>query len=197
MNHLKEYRHLDDSALAKMVAHNDDIAFEVLSARYINLIYSLSHSYLSSLSDYDANDLVQEGLITMLSVCKNYDESRNSSFKNYLMICIENRYKNLIKSANNQKSVPQDKVLRIHEKDVEDMLNKKAVDTTQIVETKDYIKSLMTLFKEVLSPFECRVISLYLSSFSYKEIADKLSISTKAVDNAMQRIRRKLSSIKE
>ena len=93
MDSLKAYRHLDDISLTGKVNDGDDFAFEVLSARYLNLIYSTAHKYSKYFSDYDINDLVQEGLITMHFVCKNYDEKKNASFKNKkYIICLITQY---------------------------------------------------------------------------------------------------------
>ncbi len=195
MDSLKAYRHLDDLSLTEKVCDGDDIAFEVLSARYLNLIYTIAHKYSKYLSDYDINDLVQEGLITMHFVCKNYDEKRNASFKNFLMLCIENRYKNLLKTAQSKKAVPKDMLVPISEQ-VENISDINALDMSEVLETKEYVKGLIGHFKGRLSDMEFTVISLYLSSMTYREIAKELSISEKSVDNAMQRIRRKLSASK-
>lgn len=195
MDSLKAYRHLDDLSLTKKVNDGDDIAFEVLSARYLNLIYTLAHKYSKYIFDYDINDLVQEGLITMHFVCKRYDEKRNASFKNFLMLCIENRYKNLLKTTQNKKAIPNDLLVPISEQ-VESISDINALDMSEVLETKEYVKGLINQFKGRLSDMEFTVISLYLSSMSYSEIAKQLSISKKSVDNAMQRIRRKLSTNK-
>ena len=195
MDTLKSYRHLDDVALVKMVNGGDDIAFEVLSARYLNLIYCVARKYGKYLCGFDINDIVQEGLITMHFVCKGYDETKNASFKNFLMLCIENRYKNLLKTAQSKKAVPNDLILPITEQ-VENISDQNALDMSEVLETKEYVKGLTAQFQGRLSDMEFTVASLYLSSMTYREIAKELSITEKAVDNAMQRIRRKLSGIK-
>lgn len=195
MDSLKAYRHLDDLSLTKKVIIGDDIAFEVLSARYLNLIYSTAYKYSKYLYDYDINDLVQEGLITMHFVCNHYSEDKNASFKNFLILCIENRYKNLLKTAQNKKAVPKDMLVPLTQQ-VENISDINALDMSEVLETKEYVKGLINQFKGRLSDMEFTVISLYLSSMTYREIAKELSISEKSVDNAMQRIRRKLSDSK-
>lgn len=142
--------------------------------------------------DIDSGDLVQEGMIALLSACRSYNKNGGMSFKNYSMLCIENRYISLLRHISNTRSVPSQNIISIEGEE------NTAVDPTsstlpEIVETKEYIGSLHQILKDRLSDLEYHVALLHLSGYTRREIADKLDKSLKTIDNAQTRIRQKLS----
>lgn len=194
---LKDHRadakpRFSDEELLAMFHAGDDVAFEKIASRYLGLISSAAKRYRGMSPDIDDGDLVQEGMIALLSACRNYDENGGMSFKNYSMLCIEHRYISLLRHATNRRIVPSQSIVSI-----EDEVNN-AVDSTtstlpEIVETKEYIGSLHQILKDRLSDLEYNVAILHLSGYVRREIADKLNTSLKTIDNAQTRIRHKLS----
>lgn len=143
-------------------------------------------------TDIDSSDLIQEGLMAMLSACRSYSADGGMSFKNYLMLCVENRFRSIHRSSTKKSAVPTQNIVSI-----EDEENAAADPTlsslSEMVETKEYIRSLYRILKDSLSPLEYKVAILHLSGYSYRETADKLNVSLKTIDNAQTRIRQKLS----
>ena len=142
--------------------------------------------------DIDDSDLMQEGLVALLSACYSYDSEGGMSFKNYLMLCVDNRLKSIRRHVNRQTNVPARNMVSIE--DEERAGSDPTLSTpSELVETKEYIEDLHRILKDRLSPLEYKVAILHLSGYSYKEIADKLDKSLKTIDNAHTRIRQKLS----
>ena len=169
-----------------------DEAFENLASRYLGLISSVSKKYRGFLPDAEDSDLIQEGMLALLSTCRSYDENGGMSFKNYLMLCVSNRFRTMSRRQSKKSAVPSQSIISIEDEE------NNAVDPTsctlpEIVETKDHIDSLYRILKDRLSDLEYRVALLHLSGYTYKETADQLNVSLKTIDNAHTRIRQKLS----
>lgn len=183
--------HFTDEVLVRRFCSGDDDAFEKIAARYLGLISSAAKRYRGMSADIDDSDLVQEGLMALLSACRSYHPDGGMSFKNYLMTCVENRYISLMRSTHRKSAVPMHNIVSIE--DGPDT----AVDPTEstmseILETKEYIGHLHNVLRERLSDLEYRVAILHLSGYSYQEIASRLGVSVKSIDNAHTRIRQKL-----
>jgi RNA polymerase sporulation-specific sigma factor len=181
-----------DDELLKRFRAGDDDAFEKLASRYLGLISSAAKRYRNMSPDIDSGDLVQEGMIALLSACRSYEPAGGMSFKNYSMLCIENRFISLLRHVTSRRSVPSQNIISIEDEE------NNAVDPTtstlpEIVETKEYIGSLHQILKDKLSDLEYNVAILHLSGYTRREIADKLDTSLKTIDNAQTRIRQKLS----
>ena len=186
-----EKRPSDEELLSRFRA-GDDVAFEILAARYLGLISSAAKRYRGMSPDIDDGDLVQEGMIALLGACRSYQSDGGMSFKNFSMLCIENRYISLLRHLSSLKSIPSHHIISIEDEE------STAVDPTtstlpEIVEEKEYIGSLYQILKDRLSDLEYNVALLHLSGYSYRDIADKLNVSLKTIDNAQTRIRQKLS----
>ena len=186
------YRPFTDDALIERFRSGDDDAFEAIVSRYIGLISSTAARYSGAAGDPDAGDLVQEGLVVLLFACRDYDPSRGSSFKNYLMRCVENRYVSLLRHISRGSAVPAQSIISIEDEDdsVPDITSS---SPPELVETKEYLAQLHQILRDRLSDLEYRVALLHLSGYSYKEIAERLHVPVKTIDNAQTRIRQKLS----
>ncbi len=189
------FENCDDTTLASFIRNGDsssDIAFEIICIRYLNLISSIASKYRYCAEGYELSDFMQEGLIGLLSACKSYDESRGMSFKNYAMLCVENRFKTILRHKNSSTQVPFSNLVPIDSSlDLLEDANEMSVQ--EIIESKEYIKTVFKNLDKTLSELEKKVLKLYLSGYSYSQTGAALNISEKAVDNAMYRIRKKLS----
>ena len=189
----KTYNSLSDSKLAQLVKNGDDNAFNELSMRYISIIRYIARRF--SAQGYEQNDFVQEGLLGLLYSCKTYDENGASSFKNYMSVVVERRFISIIRKSNAMKTVPDSVIVKIDdlEIDIEDFTQ----NTEELVIYRDYLDAVLKKLKSSLSKNEYEVLMLYGNGLSYKEIAKRLLITEKSADNALQRARRKICSIKD
>ena len=183
---------LSDDALIGRFRSGDEDAFEAIVSRYVGLISSAAARYSGVAGDLDAGDLVQEGLVVLLFACRDYDASRGSSFKNYLMRCVRHRYVSILRHVNRESAVPVQNIVSIEDED-DSVPDVTSSSPCELVETKEHIARLYQNLRDRLSDFEYRVALLHLSGYSYKEIAERLDVPLKTVDNAQTRIRQKLS----
>lgn len=183
---------LTDEELIQAFLSGDDEAFEVIVSRYLGLISTVAKKYRGMSTDIDDNDMIQEGMVALLSACRSYDADKGMSFKNYLVLCVENRYRTMLRSSARQRVVPARNMISL-EDEADAAFDPTVTSLPEMVETKDYIDSLHRILKYSLSDLEYKVAFLHLSGYSYKEIAQRLNISLKSVDNAQTRIRQKLS----
>ncbi len=185
----------DDATLAAMIKdenqHSDD-AFETMCARYLNLISTIASKYRYCAEGYDLSDFMQEGLIGLLSACKTFDESGGMNFKNYAMLCVENRFRTIQRHQNTKTKVPSSALVPIDDS-LNTLEDNNSMSIYELIESKEYIKSVFSKIEGTLSQLEKNVLSLYLSGYSYKQSATALCVSEKAIDNALYRIRKKLS----
>lgn len=186
------FENCDDTTLVDLIKRDDensDSAFEAVCARYLSLIRTIAHKYRYSAGGYELSDFIQEGLIGLLSACKTYDEDGGTTFKNYAMLCVENRFRSIYRQQNKKSHsvvIPLDDSMDFYE-------DSNAMSMQEFLESKEYIKSVYSKMHDTLSPLEQKVLRLYLCGYSYKQSALSLNISEKAVDNALCRIRRKLT----
>lgn len=189
------FENCDDTALVAVIkaeSENFDEAFETMCARYIGLISSISSKYLYCANGFELSDFLQEGLIGLLSACKTYDENGKKTFKNYAVLCVENRFRSILRHQSKKASVPLSSLVSIDDS-VSSIEDSTQLSLQETLESKEYIKSVYKKIEGALSKLEKDVLSLYLSGYSYKQCATVLSVSEKAIDNALYRIRKKLS----
>lgn len=180
---------LSDLVLIQRVCSGDNEAFQLLSRRYSGLIITVAKKYYAV--GLDRNDFFQEGLMGLLSACKCYSEDRDISFRNYAALCINRRFSSIVKRDKNKGAIPADSVVPIDELEISD---NNARNPETLVLQKEQDEDFWHFLKSSLSPLELDVLKLYLEGNSYEYIAQKLSVSQKSVDNALQRIRRKIAS---
>ena len=182
---------LPDDALAAAV-RKDPEAFPVLLARYQHLTLHIAGSVAKNAAD--AEDFAQEGLLGLLSAVNSYDASQGASFRTFAAVCIRNRILNAAKG--------QDALLSAADHSLDDPAYSDAALPTDEAESPEYrylakerISELYAMLADVLSRQELEIFSLSVSGFSYQEIAGRMNISVKSVDNAIQRSRRKLRAV--
>ena len=182
-----DYRLLDDNRLALLSGKGDEKAFEELTLKYIKLIYSIAQAY--SADGYELQDFVQEGLLAFLLATKTYTPDSGASFKNYAVKCAKNRFSDILKRSARKGAVPSSKIVSI-----ESLVSESddAQNVEDFVLEREYLKTLMTHLNSLLNTNERSVFTLYVQGYSYSDIAEKTGLSTKAVDNTLQKIKRKL-----
>lgn len=189
-NAKNSYSTLPDDVLAELSKHSDEQAFNELVLRYLGKIGFIARKY--SARSYEHNDFVQEGLLGLFYAAKTYDAKGSMSFKNYAMLVAERRFISIIRRQNAEREVPDSVIFNL------DNLDFDIVDTAKTPEDELMLKEqLATVHKrlsEILSKRELAVLSLYVEGLSYSQIADRLGVNSKTVDNALQRVRRKVGS---
>lgn len=179
-----------DEKLIELIKSGNEDAFYQLTLRYLSLIRSKASMYKVEAVDFD--DLVQEGFLALLQGAKNYKSNVGTSFKTYVSTCISNRFITILKLSNRKKDIPKDLIVSLDNSEMsESNLSYDPVQT--FIDDEDY-KNYIEHVKAVLSPLEYKVLNCYLAGNSYEEIADILNLPSKAVDNALQRTRKKLKN---
>lgn len=185
----------EDEHLVEQAQHNKEDAFAQLLGRYLPLIRKKALRYAGSGVDYE--DLYQEGAIGFLNAVRNFRQDRGASFKTFASACVERKILSVLKSASRQKQMPAKALVSMDQPAggylVENFLpHQMIIDPEErLIDREDY-RSVLCMMDKVLSDLEHRVFQLYLSGRSYQEISAGLGLSEKSVDNALQRIRRKL-----
>ncbi len=169
----------DEELVAAAVNGDRDCAAELIN-RYVGIIRKRAMTFSGGLPD----DLAQEGLMGLLGAVQSYDSSKEVDFSAYAMICVRNRMISAYRKQNSGvETVPQEQAEDTHDP---------ADIPENIVLQREELNDLLSVIGSRLSQLELRVFRAYVSGASYDQIAKKLDISRKAVDNAMQRVRRKL-----
>ena len=189
---------LNDIELQQRCIQGSSIAEEILTVRYTRLVRACARPYY--LAGGDSEDLVQEGMIGLLSAIRNFIPKKDVSFSSYAELCIKRRLFSAIKSANTQKNKPLNEGISLqylqNENSKENFLfNSESQwrSTEDLVLAKENNAELQKLFNDSLSGFEKKVLEPYLNGSSYNEIAMMLHVNQKSVDNAVQRIRSKVA----
>lgn len=192
-NSFEEYNNLTDWKLVKLCRTGDESAFSVLISRYTPLIKSrLSKVYTQV---FDKDDLFQEGLIAFLTCIYNYDDKKGYSFSSYAEKCVTNKMISVIRYENTEKNKPLSDYLSIDDCENESITAQHYnfnYDPSSILIKKEEMEFMENQVKIQLSCFEQKALNLYLCGHSYEEMATILDTTTKSIDNALQRIRRKL-----
>jgi RNA polymerase sporulation-specific sigma factor len=177
-----------------------DAALAELLQRYRSYARVKARSYF--LVGADREDVVQEGMIGLYKAIRDFDPTRESSFRAFAELCITRQIITAVKTATRQKHGPLNNYVSFSrplgeqedgERLLADVLPTFAVsDPADLVISADRIRALQAHFDEVLSDLETEVLRLYVEGRSYQEIAERLHRHVKSIDNALQRIKRKL-----
>lgn len=185
----------DDETLCAMVASGDREAEETLVKRYNRLVRQITRPYF--LAGGDSDDLMQEGMLGLMKAVREFDCSKEASFRTFAEVCIRNRVYSVLRAAAREKHSPLNHSISIETPFFESN-SYTAIDGHDALENPEDLvirreKRNHDLFRinQRLSPLERRVLSLYLDGLTFSEIAGVLHKPSKSVENAVQRIRRK------
>ena len=191
------YISVNDDKLLELAVKGDREAEAQLAKRYSRLVRSCSRPLF--LAGGDSEDLIQEGMIGLLSAIRDYDPNMNTAFRTYAEVCIKRRLISAVKSASSLKHIPLNDGVSLDDVLSEDGQAQlpetelhRRVPEEQVLARESKTEILST-FSQCLSKFETRILSLYLDGLSYREMAEDTGKSEKSIDNAVQRIRRKLA----
>ena len=189
---------LSDEELVSAWRRGDEYAAEKLIERYKNMVRMKSRPYF--LIGADREDLVQEGMIGLYKAVRDYSPEHEMSFRSFADMCVHRQIITAIKRATRKKHAPLNSYVSIYRNDDEER-DRPLIDTMQTVRTdnpeemfisRESLEGMRGMLENMLSPLEKRVLDLFLDGRSYQEIAEIIARGTKTVDNALQRIKKKL-----
>jgi RNA polymerase sigma-H factor len=193
---------LDDHYLIALAKQGRKDAYDRIVKRYYGFVRLKASSYF--LIGGDSDDLIQEGLVGLYKAVRDYRSDRESSFRNFAELCITRQIITAVKTATRNKHTPLNQYVSFSQSpaaagDSDSTLDEVLPGPTasdpvnQVIATEE-LESLVTCLSGVLSELESRVLSLYLDGYSYEVIAERLDCDTKTVDNALQRVKRKVGT---
>jgi RNA polymerase sigma-H factor len=190
----------DDEYLVALAKQGHSDAYDKIVRRYRRFVRVKASSYF--LLGGDADDLIQEGLLGLFKAVRDYKTEREASFRGFAELCITRQIITAVKTATRNKHTPLNQYVSFSqtpaaatdsETTLEEILPGPATaDPVNQVISSEELDSLVSCLTSVLSELESRVLSLYLDGHSYEAIGEKVECDTKTVDNALQRVKRKV-----
>lgn len=193
---------VDDSYLIALAKQGDATAYDRIVRRYHGFVRMKASSYF--LAGGDSDDLIQEGLVGLYKAVRDYRSDRESSFRNFAELCITRQIITAVKTATRNKHTPLNQYVSFSqspatamegEPTLEDVIPGPTVhDPVNQVISSEELQALVACLSSVLSELESRVLSLYLDGNSYEAIGERIGCDAKTVDNALQRVKRKVGA---
>lgn len=191
---------LSDEKAVELAQKGDKRAESLLLERYRGFVGMKTQAYF--LVGAESEDVIQEGMIGLYKAIRDFKEEKHVSFKAFADVCITRQIITAIKTATRQKHVPLNNYVSLSNPLKEDGNQERAfvdfipaeesTDPVQVVIGKEELKNFEENFPEMLSAFEAEVLKSYMQGKSYQDIALGLGCEVKAIDNALQRIKRKM-----
>ena len=181
----KDYEKLSDEDLVKISLTGDAIATEYIMARYKNLVRARARMYF--LAGADKEDIIQEGMIGLFKAIRDYNHQKQASFHSFAELCIKRQIITAVKTATRQKHIPLNSYISLS-----NPMYDSDTDPEHVFISKENTELLNEKINEVLSDLEKSVLVLYLEGKCYQEIAKVLNKPPKSIDNALQRVKKKM-----
>lgn len=193
-----------DEEVAMQAKDGCEVALEYLINKYRNFVKAKARSYF--LIGADREDIIQEGMIGLYKAIRDFKEDKLSSFRAFAELCITRQIITAIKTATRQKHIPLNSYVSlnkpIYDEDSDrtllDILSgAKITDPEELMINREEYNNIEVKMGEILSDLEWKVLMYYLEGKSYQEIAVELKRHVKSIDNALQRVKRKLEKYLE
>ena len=205
MGYIEQYKRMSDEELVLKYRNGDEKAVEFLLEKYKNLVRKEARAYF--LEGADGDDLLQEGMIGLYRAIRDYKSDKNVAFMVFASLCIKRQIKTAVTRSNRLKNKPLNDYVSfdtpiMDEQGEESVLldvipSNEDVNPEKLVIEREQSSQLLTEVFDALSKMEEEVLELFMEGLSYNEIAELINKSPKAVDNAMQRIRSKINTIRK
>ena len=192
---MESYEDRTDEQLVALSREGNARADETLYERYKNTVRAKTRPYY--LIGADRDDLLQEGMIGLYKAVRDY-EAGSASFRTFAEMCVHRQIITAIKTATRQKHIPLNSYISLYKNNEEperaliDTLQNSAEDPAESFLGKERFADIERMLEELLTPLEKDALRLYLDNLPYAEIARRLGRSVKSVDNALQRIKKKM-----
>lgn len=203
LNTMNDLRHdisqedLDNKYIAEIKNGNTD-ALNKIMEKYKSYVYLKAKPFF--IVGAEREDIIQEGMIGLYKAIKGYNEDKEVSFKMFADLCIRRQIITAIKASNRQKHIPLNSYISLSktpsneddDREIIEILDKDSMpDPLETITTKEMYRNIENKITQILSDFEQKVFNEYVAGESYATIAKKLDSHQKAVDNAIQRIKKK------
>jgi RNA polymerase sporulation-specific sigma factor len=197
----KAQRELEDLQLVLKAANGSSVAMDQLIRRYTSFVRLKASSYF--LAGGDSDDLIQEGLVGLYKAVRDFRPDKETSFRSFAELCVTRQIITAIKTATRLKHAPLNTYVSFShtpagqesesECSLGDALPASHVHepAVKVVSTEE-LQALVGCLSSSLSPLEADALRLYLEGSSYDQMADELGCDTKTIDNALQRVKRKI-----
>jgi RNA polymerase sporulation-specific sigma factor len=195
----RDWENMEDEAVVELARAGDTEALEFLINKYRNFVRAKARSYF--LIGADREDIIQEGMIGLYKAVRDFRSEKLSSFRAFAELCVQRQIITAIKTATRQKHIPLNSYVSlnkpIYDEDSDRTLldvisGTKVSDPEELVIHREEFGDIEEKMGQLLSELEWRVLVSYLDGKSYQEIADELGRHVKSIDNALQRVKRKL-----
>ncbi len=193
------YQLMIDEEVVEFAREGDNEALEFLINKYKNFVRAKARSYF--LVGADREDIIQEGMIGLYKAIRDFRTDKLSSFRAFAELCITRQIITAIKTATRQKHIPLNSYVSlnkpVYEEDSDRTLldiisSSKVADPEEMIISREEYYDIEEKMGEILSSLEWKVLMSYLEGKSYQEIAEDLNRHVKSIDNALQRVKRKL-----
>ena len=201
-NHTSHLADLEDEEIIHRIRNGCKRGMEHLIEKYKPLVRAKSRSYF--LVGADREDIVQEGMIGLFKAIRDYREEKSIPFRMFAEMCITRQIITAVKTATRQKHIPLNSYVslnkRIFDEDSDktliEMLQEVSVtDPEELFISKEDYSVIEHKMVELLSPFEKQVLTMYLGGIAYQDIARQLNRPVKSIDNALQRLKKKIEKV--
>lgn len=199
-----DYQALTDENVVALCRMGDAVAVEFLLNKYKNFVRSKARSYFLIGADHE--DIVQEGMIGLYKAIRDFRPEKLSSFRAFAELCITRQIITAIKTATRQKHIPLNSYVSLNKPIYDEESDRTLLDVCveghsanpeELLISQEDLRGIHEKIDEVLSGLEQEVLAAYLDGKSYQEIADMLGRHVKSIDNALQRVKRKLEKYLE
>jgi len=199
MDASSDFQLMIDEDVVEFAREGDDAALEYLINKYKNFVRAKARSYF--LIGADREDIIQEGMIGLYKAIRDFRMDKLSSFRAFAELCITRQIITAIKTATRQKHIPLNSYVSlnkpIYDEDSDRTLldvisGSKISDPEELIISREEFDDIEEKMGEILSSLEWKVLMSYLEGKSYQEIAEDLKRHVKSIDNALQRVKRKL-----
>ena len=186
-----------DEELCLLAASGNRLAEEALVTRYNRLVRTCARPFF--LAGGDSEDLTQEGMVGLITAVREYDAGKEASFRTFAEVCIRNRLYSVLRASARDKQQPLNQSLSLDDSHFDS--NPLTSGTNNLAQRnpedflidREHTAALLSGVRKQLSEFEAKILGFYLDGLSCREIAKAVNKPPKSVDNAVQRIRRKVA----
>ena len=175
-----------DEALCRLTASGDREAEEILVKRYLRMVRVCARPYF--LAGGDSEDLIQEATFGLLKAIREFDPGYDARFKTFAEVCIRNRIRSAVVMASRSKHAPLNDSVPF-----ESLMGRSGASLEELYISREEEAERLDWLDQKLSPLERKITALFLHGLSYREISEQVGRPIKSVDNAIQRIRRKVA----
>ena len=199
---VNEYAKYSDEELIVQLRDGDHAITDYIMEKYKNLVRSKAQSMY--ILGADREDLIQEGMIGLFKAVTSYQEEKNTSFSTFAYLCVQRKIYTTITAFNRKKHIPLNTAISLFEQknqeeelSLDEILETPEETPEEMMLRKEELNDYYKMLDQNLSKFEKQVMYHYLNGETYTTIAKKLGKSDKSIDNAIQRIRRKIRNDQE